>query len=195
MALGLASGVRAIVKTRLGNLAKIEEGGFTIASSNTACRRAGIPSITIELSGQSAVVPDSVEEGRAALRNLLKHVGVLPGKPELPARSLILDPWRDLFVGKNRVNPSSLQRKARRAGIAAPQMRPYDRVRKGDLVCAVADPYAGKTVDEARAPMGGARHHIHHGGPCDRGDRLFPVSTARTVSRRASGPRRREERR
>jgi len=180
--LGLASGVPFVVKTRFDGHKKIEVDGFTVVSSNTACRLAGIPAITIELSGQRAVLPGSVEQGRVALLNLLKHVGILPGKPALPARAYVLDPWRDQFAKQPHAKPSHVTHTARHAGIFVPHRLQYDHVRKGDLICEVINPYTGRVVESARAPMAGALYSIHLDGRCGRGDRLFIVATTRTVS-------------
>jgi len=180
--LGVASGIPYVVKTRFDGHKTIRVGAFTVASSNTACRNAGIPAVTIELSGQGAIFPAAIAQGRVALSNLLKHAGILSGRPVLPAQTYILDPWRDEFTDRKYARPSHMMHCAKKAGLVIPHHRHYDRVKKGDLVCEVANPYTGRIVESGRAGMGGMIYSIHQDGFCGRGDRLFIVSTVRVVS-------------
>ena len=180
--LGVASGIPYVVKTRFDSHETIRVDSFTVVSSNTACRDVGIPAITIELSGQRSIIPVSVDQGQVALSNLLKHVGILPGRPVLPARTFILDPWRDESTTKKHARPSYILYSAKKAGLVIPHRRHYDRVKKGDLVCEVANPYTGQIVESGRAGMSGMLYSMHHTGLCGRGDRLFIVSTVRSVS-------------
>ena len=180
--LGVASGIPYVVKTRFDGHKTIRVDGFTVVSSNTACRNVGIPAVTIELSGQRAIFPASLDQGRAALANLLKHTGILPGGPVLPARTYVLDPWRDEFADRKYARPSHMVHSAKKAGLVIPHRRHYDRVKKGDLVCEVASPYTGQIVESGRAAMSGMLYSMYHGGVCGRGDRLFTVSTVRTVT-------------
>lgn len=183
--LGVASGIPYVVKTRFDGHETIRVGSFTVVSSNTACRELGIPAVTIELSGQRAILPASIDQGRTALLNLLKHAGVLPGRPALPERAYILDPWRDEFADREYARPSHTVHCAKKYGLVIPHRRHYDRVKKGDLVCEVANPYTGQIVERRRVDMSGLLYSMHQGGVCGRGDRLFIVSTVRTVSPRA----------
>lgn len=180
--LGVASGVPYVVKTRFANHKTIRVGAFTVVSSNTACRNVGVPAITIELSGQRAIVPGSVDQGIVALSNLLKHTGILSGRPVLPERAYILDPWRNEFEDKKYAQPSYLEHPAKKAGIFVRRKRHYDRVKKGDLICEVVNPYTGQIVERGHAGMSGVIYGMHHLGVCGRGDRLFTVSVARAVS-------------
>ena len=179
--LGIASGVPYVVKTRFDMHETIRVEGFTVVSSNTACRKAGIPSITIELSGQKSVIPESVEQGRVALLNLLRHVGVASGKPVLPKEAIVLDPWRDQAAKRAYARPSYMPCRAEKAGVFIRHKRHYDRVRKGELVCEVADPYTGRIVQRGHAGMSGRLYSIADSGVCGRGDTLFAVSVSRSV--------------
>ena len=179
--LGVASGVPYVVKTRFADHDTIRSGEFTVVSSNTACRNVGVPSITIELSGQGAILPESVDEGRVALLNLLKRVGILRGKPILPPETYVLDPWRDDFAKQKPATPSYVPHIAAKAGLFIPRKRHYDRVRKGELVCEVANPYTGQIIEQGRAARSGMLYSLHGAAICDRGDRLFAVATVRVV--------------
>jgi len=180
-ALGVASGVPYVVKTRFANHKTIRVETHTVVSSNTACRAVGIPSITIEFSGQRAIFPACLGQGRTALSNLLKHVGILAGEPDLPERTYILDPWRNQFEDRKYARPSYIAHSAEHAGLVVRHKRHYDRVKKGELVCEVADPYTGRIVERGCAGMSGMLYGLCGLGTCARGDALFTVSTVRTV--------------
>ena len=173
--LGVATGIAYIVKTRFPDKMKI-------TSNNSACRRVGIPSLTIELSGQRAIFPQSVDQGRAALLNLLKFLGVLRGKPVLPEGTYVLDPWRDKFSDKKYARPSNVMHFARKPGLMVPHKQMYDVVKKGDLICEVVNPYTGQIVESGRAGMSGMIYGMHLSGVCGPGDRLFVVATVRVAS-------------
>jgi uncharacterized protein len=173
--LGVASGVRHIVIT-----------GFSekLNTVNLACRRAGIPCMSLELSRQETFCPESIRDGAIAIENLLKFHGLLPGRLRLPAESAILDPWRDHRLAPRTFRlPSYRDYTARHDGLAVPHKQVYDIVRKGELVCSILDPYSGKVVENCRAPMSGGLYNYRTKGVlCAKGQNVFTLAVVRRVN-------------
>lgn len=179
--IGIASGIPVVIFTRSGS-ASVHRHRFSFS----ACLGAGIQSLTIELGGQGRMVPRSIEDGRRAIFNLLRFWGMLPGPGEYyPEPTIVLDPWRNDIEKRPYASPSYLFHKAGHDGLAVFRREPYGRVRKGDPVCHVVDPYTGRVVEEHRAGMSGVLSGSHEGGAvCRAGDNLFTVSIARWINPR-----------
>jgi len=173
---GVASGIRNIIFTR--SATKPPHRPY----SRIACYNAGIQALTIELGGQRTFNPVSVEDGRLAIFNLLEFWGVLPGPRQYPDETLILDPWRNDIEERQYARPSYMAYNARNRGLVFEYKSSYDRVRKGELVCHVTDPFTGRIAEECRAPMTGALYTPRRAeAPCEKGDRLFAVSIVKKV--------------
>ncbi|MEM9250433.1 MAG: succinylglutamate desuccinylase/aspartoacylase family protein, partial [Pseudomonadota bacterium] len=70
-------------------------------SVNSAADRAGVPMIAAELGGGGGVDPGITNAAERGLRNILKHVGILPGSPEAPPQQRIVeiaDPRDSLYA-------------------------------------------------------------------------------------------------
>lgn len=177
VAVGVASGCRHVIFTR--SAYKPPHRRY----SRIACWNAGIQSLTVELGRQAVVDPVSVEDGRRIILNLLKFWGMAPGKVEYyPEPTLILDPWRNDVVDRKFARPSSCAYKARHRGLVVERKAGYDLVRQGELISHIVDPFSGRVVEECRAPMSGAVLTPCRGlAACERGDRVFSVSSCRKV--------------
>ena len=169
---GIASGIPYIVNMRWPGSGKLK-------AINVVAREAGIPVITMEPEGQECIVPESVEETRVALFNMLKFLRMLPGKLRLPKKAYILDPWRSQNEKTRR--PTCVIINATRAGILAPHLQQFDLVKKGDLLCELLDIYTGKILDSYRAERSGILYHMSLGGICRKGERLFVISDFKMV--------------
>jgi predicted deacylase len=143
-----------------------------------ACGRNGIPSVAFELGGQGAIVPQSVEQGVTAIRNLLKLHRMMPGALELPKEVAIFDPWRSDLIKKTFRRPTYEKYWAQHPGLVVRRREPHTFVRKGDIVCQVVNPYTGKIVQTARAARSGGLYSMTDEAVCNKGDRLFVVSLA-----------------
>ena len=174
--LAVASGIGAVIFTRsLWQPPKLNY-------SRTACFNEGIMGLTVELGGQRAVNPVAVEAGRRGICNLLKFWGMLPGRLDLPERTPILDPWRNDVETRKFTTLSYAQYNAVHPGIVAEFRHSFGKVRKGELVCHVTDPFTGRVVEEGRAPMTGVLYTPPMAeAVCERGQRLFAVCIAKSV--------------
>jgi predicted deacylase len=168
--LSVAAGIPYIVDMRWTDKVK---------AVNTVCRKAGIPTLTIEPTGQGCVVPESVEETRVALFNMVRFLRMLPGKLQLPPKAYLIDPWRSTM--EKTARPTYLSVKALRAGLLVPHRRLYDLVKKGDLVCELFDIYSGKALKTFRAARSGILYSMTLGGICNKGERLFIISDFKAV--------------
>ncbi|MDP6776933.1 MAG: succinylglutamate desuccinylase/aspartoacylase family protein [Candidatus Latescibacteria bacterium] len=174
--LGVVTGIPAVIHTR--SAAKPPQRPY----SRIACYQAGIQALTIELGGQRAFRSVSVEQGRVGIANLLKFWGLLPGRLRLPERTVILDPWRNSMEDHEYARPSYAPCEAQQEGLVVEYQSAYERVRAGDLICQVLDPFTGKVIQEGRADMNGVMYTPPRPeAPCRKGDRLFAVSIARRV--------------
>jgi predicted deacylase len=170
---GLATGLRCIVNM-----------SYTPAATlcTAVCRRAGIPALIIESSGQGCVTPDSAEEGECILFNLVRYMRMLQGPLALPDQAVILDPWRDQREPGRHAKPSVAFEYARRPGLFIPYRWPYDVVRKGEIVSEMVDLYTGRTLQTLRAPFSGCLYDAGAGaGVREKGERLMGVSIFRQV--------------
>ena len=172
--LGVVSGIPVVIHTR---------GGAEHMYSTVACGLAGIRGMTLELGGQHVLDPVSIEDGRRAIHNLLKFWGLLPGRLELPHEVFILDPWRnDILKDRAWRRPSWMSHRARHAGLVMFHKRPYERVRKGEVVASITDPFTGRVAEECRAGMSGSLLSLRvEASVCQKGEALFYISMLRRL--------------
>lgn len=181
--LGVATGIATVIHTR-----QTPESAARNYCTN-ACRKAGIFCITAELGGQRALDADSIEDGRRAVFNLLKFLGMLDGRLELPPETLIMDPWRNDIVKQKWPGPSWLPYKACHAGLVLVpgakcfHKHAYRIVHRGEIICEILDPHTGQIVEKCRAPMSGALLHLRGllKPACLVGDVIFAVCIGRRV--------------
>ena len=181
VALCAATGIECVINVRSPNQKSI---------SNKACFDHGIAVMTVELGGQYKFVPKSVEDGRRAIFNMLRFWDMLPGPPDWPETTLVLDPWRNHFCkrqdGKDYVQPSYMACKAAAEGLVYPHVPNHASVKKGQIVCHIVDPFSGQIVEKCRAPMTGGIYSIFTAThkpkyACGAGDVLFAVGAARSI--------------
>jgi len=168
--LGVAAGIPPIVNMRWDH---------KVRAINTLAREAGVPTLTIEPAGQACMVPETIEETRAALVNMARFLRIMPGRLRLPEHAYIIDPWRSQFEKTRKV--SYVMATAPKAGLLVPYKHQYELANKGELLCNLLDIYTGRVVRSFRAPRSGMLYHMTLGGICNKGDRLFIVSDCRTV--------------
>jgi len=174
VAVGVATGIPTLIFTRAG--------GSDRKYCHKACFEAGIQALTVELGRQARFRALSVEEGCRGLMNLIKFWGMYPGPYAFPERIQILDPWRNEMEAKTYAHPSVQMLNAGCDGLAYCHKRSYERVRKGDRLYHIVDPFTGRIVEQGRASMSGVMYT-----PPPRlalvakGDRVCAVSCCRTV--------------
>ena len=97
-----------------------------------------IPTIDPELGGCVGWDASSIQKGVTGVENLLKHYGMIAGKPQIPDRQVVVDGF--LTVVSNRGGFLHY-----RAGL-------YDRLEKGDPVVDITDPF-GSVLETLTAPQ------------------------------------------
>ena len=103
----------------------------------------GIPAICPELGGNSKFEEHRIEQGLRGVLNVLKHLGMLPGKPILPAKQAV--------VAQGHLT----QVKVNRGGAALFAVTGGDRVIEGDLICRIYSIRDFSFVEEVRSPADG----------------------------------------
>jgi hypothetical protein len=176
--LGVVSGVPTVIHTR---------GGIEHRLAEVVCGLAGVRSLVIELGGQLVLDPVSIEDGRRSIFNLLKFWGMLPGRPQYPRETLILDPWRnDVLKDRTWRRPSWLDYRVKHTGLVMFHRQPYNLVRKGEIVATVTDPFTGRIVEECRAGMSGVVLNHRISVPVgQKGEAIFRLSMLRQRVRTA----------
>ncbi len=178
--LGIASGMPVVVMTR-GNDAERCGKKQLVTGSNLACARNGIPSITIELKGQDAFFPESIRQGKTALLNLCRYLGMLGGAMVLPENTAIIDPWRAEFVPDTHRQTYS-QYRSKYDALFVPHVSIYERVRRNQVVGHILDPYTAQILEECPSPMNGGLYGIAGKGQCKNGEILFTAAHWKAVN-------------
>jgi len=110
----------------------------------------GIPSICPELDGHDHLDEEAVQLGVRGIRNVMKHLGMIGGRVELPPKQYIVSNTELGYV------------KASRGGWFVPEVKVGDRVHKGDVVGRVLSILDGfKEVEVLRAPRDGFVHSLN----------------------------------
>ena len=124
--------------------------------------RHNIPSILPEIGG-SGFAPDVeatwIAANLAGTRGVLQHLGMLPGTPPRPPRTI-------LCPRRRRVNPSV-------AGMLEPVLTAGDlgrEVAASELLAVVRDPYTFERLEELRAPTDGWLFYVARPQPVRPGD-------------------------
>jgi predicted deacylase len=125
-----------------------------------APRLIGTPAILVEMSPDGDVTYEMLANGVRGVHNLLKHLGMLPGRPQIPATQVVV----------NRSDPVQVFR-AKKEGYLTTYRRVGEPVEKGTLLCEVRELDAFRPVQIVRAPYDGTPPSI---GP-DSGLRLVKV--------------------
>jgi predicted deacylase len=129
---------------RVYNLPWIErlrlDGTTTGVMVGEAARR-GIPAIVAEVGGLGTCLERDVQLHLAGIRNVLRYLGMWEGEPEARCEE------QTVMTGRFVVT-------ARHGGLFYPQVQPGDKVRDGDVLGEIRDPF-GATVEQVRAPANG----------------------------------------
>jgi len=103
----------------------------------------GIPAICPELGGNSKFEEHRIEQGLRGVLNVLKHLGMLTGKPILPSKQTV--------VAQGHLT----QVKVNQGGAALFAVTGGDRVKEGDLICKIYSIRDFSFVEEIRSPADG----------------------------------------
>lgn len=128
MQLARAYGIRYVVHGRVA-------GGTYAAAAG-----AGIPAILTEAGGQGLLDESAVAIHLRGLRNVLRHVGIMPGHPEPGEPTTVLEEFHWVTSAHT--------------GLFYPDIAPGDRVEKGQRVGETRD-YFGRRLAEITSPASG----------------------------------------
>lgn len=107
-----------------------------------ATAKKGIPTIMPEVGGGDISHREYyVNENITGVTNVMKHLGMLKGKPELPAKQIFLTGSETIL--------------SQYGGLWVPQTKVRQKVAKGDIIGKVVNPFFGDEVDQIEAPFDG----------------------------------------
>jgi predicted deacylase len=130
--LAKAFGTEYLVKTSKGSYAKRENMHVHSAIQ-------GIPSIMVELGEGGKLEEEYIEIGMEGISNVLKHLGIMKGKPE---------PTKQITVTE------MVQARASRGGILLNEVDLGQKVSEGDLVANIVSPM-GPVIEAIKSPVTG----------------------------------------
>lgn len=106
------------------------------------CLLNGIVPLVVEAGG-GGIIDDTVEQGVECTLNILKHLGMIEGRPVLPPRQIMVGNY---VVYRSRTGGFYLQE----PGVAI-----GNEVKQGQLLGRVLDPLSSEVQEECRAPVDG----------------------------------------
>jgi hypothetical protein len=125
----------------------------------------GIPVVTPELGGHCDRYRNRenlVGLGFKALTNVMKHLGMVEGRPELPNKQIVA-----LDVGYTH---------CRNGGLQFPKAKSLDRVKKGDVLTTIVNPWTGEEIERIESPRDGIISMVLAQPMAKPGDWAFGVS-------------------
>jgi predicted deacylase len=131
--LGVAFGSGYLVKTDKGMY--VRDGILCVEAT-----RAGVPAFTFEIGEGGRLEPEMVTIGVHCVRNALRHLTMIPGAPEPPARTIRV---RE-FVGL----------RSRRGGLLTTEVALGAPVRRGDRLARITSVY-GDDLETITSPVDG----------------------------------------
>ena len=109
----------------------------------TALKRS-IPTITVELGGHCDRYQNReklVNTGIMAITNVMKHLRMIEGRPELSRKQVAVEVAGFIHCSKG--------------GLQFPKVKTLDRVKKGDIITMIVNPWTGEEVERITAPHDG----------------------------------------
>ena len=132
-ALAVAFGSGYVVKTDKGMY--VRDGILCVEAT-----RAGVPAFTFEIGEGGRLEPEMVDIGARCVRNALRHLTMMDGKPEPPAHTVRV---RE-FIGV----------RAYRGGLLTTHVELGAPVRRGDVLARITSVY-GEEIEAIRCPADG----------------------------------------
>lgn len=97
----------------------------------------GIPTIDPELGGCVGWEESSIQKGVTGIENLMKHFGMIKGKPIVPTKQVVVDGFLSVLCN--------------RGGLVDYRAHLYDHIQKGDPILDITDPFGG-VLETLHAP-------------------------------------------
>lgn len=134
-AVAFAAGMDLIWETQPGWVTEKVPGSVKLHM-----QRLGIPSVTLEVGGEGRLDRIAVERMVRAFKNIMKHLGIVPGEPELRPNPF--------FVTKGN------WLRASRGGVLYKTVDVLEKVEKGQTVAVIRD-FFGREVERLVSPCDG----------------------------------------
>jgi predicted deacylase len=133
-------------------------------SPHVVMARRGATAMGVELGEGGRLESEITEQGLRGLRNVLRHIGMLPGKVET--------------FGRNHVIRSMHVIRAKRGGLLHRCVGLNDEVHKGDVVATITNVF-GERTEEIRAPISGPVVRIATFPLVSAGERIIQLGVPR----------------
>ena len=165
-ALALSFGTEVCLAEAAGEDAEEEwadrgfDGKFRVAASAE-----GIPAITPELAHNKQLVEPAIETGVRGVFNVLRHLGLLPGTPDVPADQRVV---RN-HLGRVTATASGLFR-------PAPETTLGRRVDAGEFLGRVTDPTTYEELQRVEATHDGLLYSVTHNATVAAGQKLVGIA-------------------
>ena len=135
--------------------------------------RAGKIAVTVEYTPQTRINPDMIAGGDKGVRNLMRHLGMLPGRAE---------PTRPLYYASDRpVDDKHFT--AACDVIVRPFVKPEQEVRRGQALARLIPIDRPDRPSILRAPYSGVVFNMFGSAVVARGDRIMYIRRPKTVRR------------
>ena len=156
------------------DFAKVLDFGWVVDTSRRAVDTgfahqvwaSGRKVLTVEFVGNEEVIEAEVASGLAAVDNLLRHLGMLPGRPRYSKKQYLFEPGRT----ENILIDSPAD------GLAVNQKAVMEPVRKGDVLCEIFDIEEGRVRRVVRSPIDGVVTYRRYRMVVSRGDLVVAVA-------------------
>lgn len=148
--LAVATGMTLIWRTESAFMEEKAPGSLKVWAA-----KLGIPGLTLEVGGEGKMVDPEVGRFHQALMNVLRHLGIVAGKPEIPGEQyeVIKGHWLRPTTG----------------GCLVVKARPLERVKKGQVIHIITD-LLGRERERLLAPVDGVVVGIRTHGKVNSGD-------------------------
>jgi len=137
----------------------------------TAVRKAGKAVLTVEFVGSRELIEEEVLCGLRAVDNLLKHLGMLPGRARYGKRQYLIESGRT----------ENLLLNAPGSGLVVNQRAVLDRVGEGEVLCEILDVESGAIRGQVRSPIAGVVTYRRYRNVVSEGDLVAAVADLEQV--------------
>ena len=127
----------------------------------------GIIAINTELGEACRIEEKYLEMGTRGTWNILKYLGIIEGKPELPEKQMVL---------KKRILV-----RAKRGGLLITKVKCMQRVAKGDLIACIYNLFTLEEVEQVRAPEDAIVIRVQNYPTVCTGDRIAALGASSDV--------------
>lgn len=138
-------------------------GASTVLESTLAhsLNSRGVPTLVVEMGVGMRITKNYCDQLVEGILNLMKEMGMWQGETITPRAPIISENYQDVSY----LNAST-------SGIFVPEVRHWERLKKGDLIGNIIDPLKGQVLDEVIAPVDGILFTIREYPVVDAGSLL-----------------------